>query len=739
MESMSEKIGQHILESRLGSGAMGSVWSVTNRLGRRYALKVLHEEQSRDATFRARFLTEASLMSKLGATHPNILEVDDFHEEADGCLWMRMPLVEGVPDPNDVGGKWVTLRDRMNAEGQLELGYVRRSISEILSALAYAHGESVLHRDLKPENILLTEQGILLADFGLAKALDQAQANAQMERSLLMSMTGDWNADVESCHPDDLSQDLVESIPGMKSSQARALIGTLAYMAPELKPPGFEPHTERSDLYAVGLMAFQMLSGVPELGAGDRLTDFRNQLDSSFDDWLFQAIARLPERRFSSALEMKESWESLFRDRDESIVTFDENQEAGILGTVDSNESETDKDPEDYILDAPDQGDDEKKQYPDAGITGPPEDVVTTGDESNAQGLVPDSVSESDGGVLALSSENNGEEILEGNKLWVRITLSVLQVVVLIGFFYWVSIFLIPVASESVSKKSFLVLSFNLVVLFAMAMPLAVMTVAWWIPSYRWLSVAQTVGIGFLFGSLTCEAIHSEKFFSWTIVSFLGGVLGALLYLVIRWDFRILGNFRLIFLRACEGGKSILRKSEGSEKVGDRQLPVSMYQIDEREPSVAPWLTLFFTGLPVSLLVCSASVFDGKTAVLTAGVFISIFTLGLLRGKEFKAAGKTFHFTFWNLNVHSFWIVCMWLLLGFIVLLCEIIFKEMSPGSLYTSGSLLNALGKGFGAGVFFLVGMNTILFKKVNGHLLLMAIGVSGYLSALIVASIWI
>jgi sulfatase modifying factor 1 len=167
----------------------------------------------------------------------------------------------------------------------------------------YAHGEGVLHRDLKPANLLLTEEGSLLADFGLARALDASLMRSRLEHSILNSMHVPVRTVTE--------EDLLRTNPDTKPSEALALMGTLAYMAPELKPPKYEEHSEQSDLYALGLIVWQMLTGESEPGIGESASDLREDLTERWDTWLSRALARKRERRFASVREMREAWGAL--------------------------------------------------------------------------------------------------------------------------------------------------------------------------------------------------------------------------------------------------------------------------------------------------------------------------------------------------------------------------------------------------------------------------------------------
>lgn len=302
---MPDSVGQHKIDKTIGTGGMGTVYAVRNSVGRVYALKVLHGEFAEQQQFQSRFQNEARVMSELGAGHPNILEVDDFRHEDNGVTWMRMPLIEGLP-ADEAGKKWVTLRDRIEDEGQMSFSVIHKVVMELLDAVSYAHDRGILHRDLKPANILLAEEGILVADFGLAKAVEGDGLQEKLQQSLLETRVTSsvWGME------DDLG-DIESTLPEVKSSRAEAVIGTLLYMAPELRPPNPEEHSVQSDLYAVGLIVYQMLTGESEPGIGDVPSRYREEVSEEMDAWVAEAMARRASDRFESAKVMMAAWGEL--------------------------------------------------------------------------------------------------------------------------------------------------------------------------------------------------------------------------------------------------------------------------------------------------------------------------------------------------------------------------------------------------------------------------------------------
>ncbi|HEX5632318.1 MAG TPA: protein kinase, partial [Gemmatimonadales bacterium] len=177
--------------------------------GRKVAIKVLHPELSA-VIGGDRFLAEIKVTANL--QHPHILGLID-SGEADGLLYYVMPYVSGE-----------TLRGRLNREKQLPIEDAVRLTKEVAGALDYAHRQGVVHRDIKPENILLQDGAALVADFGIALAVQQAG--------------------------------------GSRMTQTGMSLGTPAYMSPE-QAMGEREIGARSDVYALGAMAYEMLAGEP--------------------------------------------------------------------------------------------------------------------------------------------------------------------------------------------------------------------------------------------------------------------------------------------------------------------------------------------------------------------------------------------------------------------------------------------------------------------------------------------
>jgi beta-lactam-binding protein with PASTA domain/tRNA A-37 threonylcarbamoyl transferase component Bud32 len=180
--------------------------ALDQRLDRKVALKVMRPDLARDETFVSRFRREARSAAKL--SHPNVVAVYDQGED-DGHMFLAMELVNGL-----------TLRQVMQAEGPLTPRAALDILDPVLQALGAAHSAGLIHRDVKPENVILREDGtVKVADFGLARAIDSVTSTAQ---------TG-------------------------------VLLGTVAYLSPEQVERGVAD--ARSDVYAAGLLLFEMLTG----------------------------------------------------------------------------------------------------------------------------------------------------------------------------------------------------------------------------------------------------------------------------------------------------------------------------------------------------------------------------------------------------------------------------------------------------------------------------------------------
>src|SRR5438552_4365102 len=201
--------GRYQVAGRIASGGMGEVYRAHDTvLAREVAIKVLHPQFAHDRGFVARFRREARAAAILN--HPNIVGVYDWGA-TDNTYFMIMEFVHGV-----------NLRNLLAEYGRLEPAQVVEVCLQVLAALDHAHAHGIVHRDIKPENILISRDGtVKVADFGLARAYADSYV-----------------------------------------SQAEGTVtGTVQYLAPE-QIQG-EPADPRTDLYAVGVVLFELLTGRP--------------------------------------------------------------------------------------------------------------------------------------------------------------------------------------------------------------------------------------------------------------------------------------------------------------------------------------------------------------------------------------------------------------------------------------------------------------------------------------------
>jgi len=260
-----KRIGEYLIGRLVGEGGMGKVYEAEERLSkRRVALKVLRPELARSEEGRRLFLNEMTILAHLD--HPNIVRCLAC-TEADGELFMVLELLDGQ-----------TLRDLLNEAGGLDWEEATEIVSQVAAALDAAHQQAppIIHRDLKPENIMILADGsVKVMDFGIAKVLEA------------------------------ISRTTTNSV------------GTLQYMSPEqIDAQGVDA---RSDLYSLGLVLFELLTGKPpfECASPRELLnmqctveppslddDVRVGLPSGVERLLYQLLEKSPERRPATAEEV---------------------------------------------------------------------------------------------------------------------------------------------------------------------------------------------------------------------------------------------------------------------------------------------------------------------------------------------------------------------------------------------------------------------------------------------------
>ncbi len=253
--------GRYKVLSRLGSGGMADVYLAEDQLlGRQLAVKVLHHHFAEDQEFVERFRREAS--SAAGLSHPNIVAIFD-RGEWDGTYYIAMEYVAGR-----------SLKTVVREQGALDPATAIDIVTQILRAARFAHKRGVIHRDLKPHNVIIDEEGrARVTDFGIAKA-----------GASDMTLTG-------------------------------SIMGTAQYLSPE-QAQGYTV-SARSDLYAVGIVLYELLTGqVPfdgetavaiafkQVSAEPRPpSESRPGLPPALDAVVLRVLAKDPERRFADAEE----------------------------------------------------------------------------------------------------------------------------------------------------------------------------------------------------------------------------------------------------------------------------------------------------------------------------------------------------------------------------------------------------------------------------------------------------
>jgi serine/threonine protein kinase/tetratricopeptide (TPR) repeat protein len=257
---------KYAVQREIGRGGMATVYLARDlRHDRDVAIKVLRDEVA-ESLARERFVRETQLAGRLN--HPHVLPLYD-SGEADGTLYFVMPVMQGQ-----------TLRDLLDLERQLPVDLVRRLVTEVADALDYAHRNGVVHRDIKPENIMLHESHAIIADFGIGKAI----ADAQSDDATL--------------------------------TQVGVVVGTPAYMSPEQASGDVIDH--RTDFFSLGCVMYEMLTGRLPFKGGSahaaiasrmidtprEVSEFREGVPASLSSTVLRLLAKDPAERFSSGAQL---------------------------------------------------------------------------------------------------------------------------------------------------------------------------------------------------------------------------------------------------------------------------------------------------------------------------------------------------------------------------------------------------------------------------------------------------
>lgn len=270
IEDLNSVLDEYEFIGTIGQGGMGTVYEARQKsINRPVAIKILpRAEDDGGHRFADRFQREVHVMAQM--SHPNIVTVYSFGETSDEQLFFVMEYVKG----SDL--------HQIISQGGLDTGRIFKWIEQICDALFYAHSMGVIHRDIKPANILITENGdVKIADFGLAK------------------LTGGGITDGHT-----------------RLTKTNMAMGTPDYVAPEiLESEGIVDH--RVDIYAIGVMLYEMLTGKVPRGAWKPPSSLVEGLHKGFDEIVIKAMDPDQELRYSDAVEFSRS---LLKVRDDPPV-----------------------------------------------------------------------------------------------------------------------------------------------------------------------------------------------------------------------------------------------------------------------------------------------------------------------------------------------------------------------------------------------------------------------------------
>jgi eukaryotic-like serine/threonine-protein kinase len=279
-------VGPYRVEAMIGAGGMGEVYRARDtRLGRTVAVKILPRDVAADPDRRRRFEREARTIASL--THPHICTLYDVGEHA-GSVFLVMEHLDGD-----------TLAARLR-NGALPLGKALSVATEIAEALNVAHKHGVIHRDLKPANVMLTSAGVKLLDFGVAKLVrDASPAMCDATTTAEPSSVGTGR-----------------------------IVGTLGYMSPEQVRT--EALDARTDLFSLGVVLYEMTTGRRPFAGNSAVTVLASLLEDTppaaktidprlpdqLDRILRHALAKLPDRRYQTAQDLRNDLAELTREID---------------------------------------------------------------------------------------------------------------------------------------------------------------------------------------------------------------------------------------------------------------------------------------------------------------------------------------------------------------------------------------------------------------------------------------
>jgi serine/threonine protein kinase len=271
-------IGSYLIEKEIGEGSYGKVFlGIHPTIERKVAIKVLNYEFSRNKEIAGRFIVEAKAVNRI--VHPNVIQVFDFGKLEDGRFFYIMEYVEGIE-----------LAQLIEKEGMIEMTLLDEIFSQIASGLDAAHKAGIVHRDLKPGNILVSRDTenitVKIFDFGIAKLLEGKEKSAY-------------------------------------ATGAGEVMGTPAYMAPEQARADLSSISKRTDVYALGAIVYQLLSGQLPIINDDSIAELMvaiirleppllntvvSGIPQGLSEVIDKALSKNPKHRYPSAGEFYEAF-----------------------------------------------------------------------------------------------------------------------------------------------------------------------------------------------------------------------------------------------------------------------------------------------------------------------------------------------------------------------------------------------------------------------------------------------